>query len=76
MCRSGFFDPGETGNLTFGTNGQNFRVRGIETSGRGPGRARPYGSRCSIVEPERTDQFAVFDRQTIQPVPTSQAHQP
>jgi outer membrane receptor protein involved in Fe transport len=28
----GFFDPGETGNLTFGTNGQNFRVRGIETS--------------------------------------------
>ncbi len=27
-----FFDPGETGNLTFGTNGQNFRVRGIETS--------------------------------------------
>ncbi|MHB8475296.1 MAG: TonB-dependent receptor [Steroidobacteraceae bacterium] len=28
----GFFDPGETGNLTFGTNGQNFRVRGVETS--------------------------------------------
>jgi iron complex outermembrane recepter protein len=28
----GFFDPGETGNLTFGTNGQNFRIRGIETS--------------------------------------------
>jgi iron complex outermembrane receptor protein len=28
----GFFDPGETGNLTFGTNGQDFRVRGIETS--------------------------------------------
>ena len=28
----GFFDPGETGNLTFGTNGQNFRVRGIETT--------------------------------------------
>jgi iron complex outermembrane receptor protein len=28
----GFYDPGETGNLTFGTNGQNFRVRGIETS--------------------------------------------
>ena len=28
----GFFDPGETGNLTFGTNGQNFRVRGLETS--------------------------------------------
>ena len=28
----GFFDPGETGNLTFGTNGQNFRIRGVETS--------------------------------------------
>jgi hypothetical protein len=28
----GFFNPGETGNLTFGTNGQNFRIRGIETS--------------------------------------------
>jgi iron complex outermembrane recepter protein len=28
----GFFDPGETGNLTFGTNGQNYRIRGIETS--------------------------------------------
>jgi iron complex outermembrane recepter protein len=26
----GFFDPGQLGNLTFGTNGQNFRVRGIE----------------------------------------------
>ncbi len=28
----GFFDPGETGNLTFGTNGQNYRIRGLETS--------------------------------------------
>jgi iron complex outermembrane recepter protein len=28
----GFFDPGQLGNLTFGTNGQNFRVRGIELS--------------------------------------------
>jgi outer membrane receptor protein involved in Fe transport len=28
----GFFDPGETGNLAFGTNGQNFRIRGVETS--------------------------------------------
>jgi iron complex outermembrane receptor protein len=28
----GFFDPGQTGNLAFGTNGQNFRVRGVETS--------------------------------------------
>jgi iron complex outermembrane receptor protein len=27
----GFFDPGQLGNLIFGTNGQNFRVRGIET---------------------------------------------
>jgi iron complex outermembrane recepter protein len=28
----GFFDPGETGNLAFGTNGQDFRIRGVETS--------------------------------------------
>ncbi len=28
----GFYDPGQTGNLTFGTNGQNFRIRGVETS--------------------------------------------
>jgi iron complex outermembrane recepter protein len=28
----GFFDPGETGNLAFGTNGQNFRIRGAELS--------------------------------------------
>jgi outer membrane receptor protein involved in Fe transport len=27
-----FFNPGQTGNLTFSTNGQNFRVRGVETS--------------------------------------------
>ena len=28
----GFFDPGETGNLSFGTNGQDFRIRGVETT--------------------------------------------
>jgi outer membrane receptor protein involved in Fe transport len=28
----GFFDPGQTGNLAFGTNGQNFRIRGVETT--------------------------------------------
>ena len=28
----GFFDPGQLGNLVFNTNGQNFRVRGIEMS--------------------------------------------
>jgi iron complex outermembrane recepter protein len=26
----GFFNPGSFGNLTFGTNGQNFRIRGVE----------------------------------------------
>ncbi len=30
--QTGFFDPGALGNLTFGTNGQNFRIRGVETS--------------------------------------------
>ncbi len=28
----GFFDPGQTGNLAFGTNGPNYRIRGLETS--------------------------------------------
>ncbi len=28
----GFFDPGQTGNLSFGTNGPNYRIRGLETS--------------------------------------------
>jgi outer membrane receptor protein involved in Fe transport len=28
----GFFDPAETGNLAFGDNGQDFRIRGVETS--------------------------------------------
>ncbi|MEP6883716.1 MAG: TonB-dependent receptor [Gammaproteobacteria bacterium] len=27
-----FFNPGATGNLAFGANGQNFRIRGVETS--------------------------------------------
>ena len=27
-----FFNPGVTGNIFFNTNGQNFRIRGIETS--------------------------------------------
>jgi iron complex outermembrane recepter protein len=30
--QTAFFDPGEIANLSFGTNGQNFRIRGIETS--------------------------------------------
>jgi iron complex outermembrane recepter protein len=28
----GFFDPGQLGNLTFGTNGPDYRIRGIELS--------------------------------------------
>ncbi len=28
----GFFDPGQLGNLAFGTNGPNYRIRGLETS--------------------------------------------
>src|SRR5665213_1134057 len=28
----GFFDPGQLGNLTFGTNGPNYRIRGLEVS--------------------------------------------
>jgi outer membrane receptor protein involved in Fe transport len=28
----GFFDPGQLGNLGFGTNGPNYRIRGVETS--------------------------------------------
>jgi outer membrane receptor protein involved in Fe transport len=28
----GFFDPGQLGNLAFGANGPNYRIRGVETS--------------------------------------------
>jgi iron complex outermembrane receptor protein len=28
----GFYDPGQLGNFLFGTNGQDFRIRGVETS--------------------------------------------
>ncbi len=30
--QTGFFDPGVTGNLTFGANGPSYRIRGLETS--------------------------------------------
>ena len=30
--QTNFFDPGQLGNLTFGVNGPNYRIRGIETS--------------------------------------------
>ncbi len=54
----GFFDPGETGNLAFGTNGQDFRIRGIETSIVArvmPGLDR--AGRCGL-EYQRPDQLA------------------
>jgi iron complex outermembrane recepter protein len=30
--QTNFFDPGQLGNLTFGVNGPNYRIRGLETS--------------------------------------------
>ena len=48
-----FFDPCCLGNLSFTTNGPNYRVRGIETE---------IETRRRGLEQQRSDQFAVFDR--------------
>ena len=58
-----FFDPGVVGNIFFNTNGQNFLIKGIETSARGPRRDRVDCAGSGVVEPEPADQFAGADRQ-------------
>src|ERR1017187_7545642 len=58
-----FFDPGLTGELTFNTNGPNYRVRGLETAViwrvthglNDPGIGR--------MEQRRTNELAIPDRQ-------------
>jgi outer membrane receptor protein involved in Fe transport len=53
----GFFDPGQTGNLAFGTNGQNFRIRGVETP-----LSRADAAGRSFLELQRTDQLTGIAR--------------
>ncbi len=53
-----FFDPGVVGNIFFNTNGQNFLIKGVETSlvARVVDRADAAGR--GILEPEPADEFA------------------
>ena len=53
-----FFDPGLLGNLFFNTNGQNFLVKGIETSIGRPRDQRTDASRVRFLESKQADQFA------------------
>ena len=57
-----FFNPGVVGNLFYNTNGQNFRIRGIETSLLGASVPRSDAAGRNLLEPERADQFAVPDQ--------------
>ena len=57
----GFFDPGQTGNLTFGTNGQDFKIRGIESSIEARVTQGLTLTTRGLVQQESTDQFAVTD---------------
>ena len=58
-----FFNPGVVGNIFYNTNGQNFLIKGIETSLHRPGhfRADPAGS--GGLEPQRADELAGADQQ-------------
>ena len=49
-----FFDPGQLGNVGFGTNGPDYRIRGVETSfvARDPG---SDGAGRDRLEQQRTD---------------------
>ena len=51
--------PGLVGNIFYNTNGQNFRIRGIETSLVARVIERTDAARCGLLEPERADEFAV-----------------
>ena len=58
-----FFDPGVLGNVGFGTNGPNYRIRGIETSiHRGAGSGADGAGR-GFLEHQQADQLAVPDRE-------------
>ena len=58
-----FFNPGVVGNLFYDTNGQNFLIKGIETSLVAPSGERPDAAIRGILEPEQADQLARTDRQ-------------
>ena len=58
-----FFDPGLVGNIFYNTNGQNFLVKGIETSLVGARHQRPDAAGRRLLESEPADQLAGADRQ-------------
>ncbi len=58
-----FFDPGLVGNIFYNTNGQNFRIKGIETSIVARVTSGADGTGGCRLELERTDQLTGPDRQ-------------
>ena len=58
-----FFNPGVVGNIFYNTNGQNFLIKGLETSLVARVAERPDPAGRGILEPQRADQFAGADRQ-------------
>ena len=58
-----FFDPGVLGNVGFGTNGPNYRIRGVETSFIARAARGLTAQGCGFLEQQRADQLAVPDCQ-------------
>ena len=69
-----FFDPGLIGNLYVNTNGQNFLIKGIETSLIGACHRRSDAAGLRVLEPEPADEFARVDRQQPGERQLRQAH--
>jgi len=53
-----FFDPGVVGNIFFNTNGQNFLIKGLETSLLARAVTGLNPARCGVLEPEQADELA------------------
>ncbi len=62
-----FFDPGVLGNVGFGTNGPDYRIRGVETSLIAALTPRTDRAGRRVLEQQRADQLAVPDRQQSRP---------
>ena len=58
-----FFDPGVLGNVGFGTNGPNYRVRGLETSIIAVLAPGADGAGRCVLEQQQADQLALPDRE-------------
>ncbi len=71
-----FFDPGLVGNIFYNTNGQNFLIKGVETSLMARVISGFTVQGCGLVEPEPADEFAAADRQQSRQRELRQADHP